>query len=254
MKTIIMNDPGEQLGEILLNAIPTRHVCLIRNFRYDQDRFIRLTERLGEVKKPPTLMYNDDRDQTWFNSSREWPLHFDGILTAINKPMPITLLHATRIENLKGGVFRVFDLVDVYDRLMGELRDLCRQIACYQRPDGSDRTFVPLTRTDHYSEAPYIAMDEWFFHSLGDLHPQVSAMIQREIIKVTRETPPFEHQPEQDDLLVWSNEGFVHERTRIESGVRWMTRGLAYERRNHKEIFRPIDASQTAYSSESVSQ
>jgi alpha-ketoglutarate-dependent taurine dioxygenase len=170
----------------------------------------------------------------WFDKREEWTLHVDGIMNINWKrpALPTTFIYGSEIAGLEGGETYFYDSHDLYESF-GRSEEFDQVKAVYHNntlgPDSPTMEEYVL-RYSPWSGKPYLLIDEWFTQSLSV--PGLLDEYRANFPRVYR----FEHHWEPHDLLVWSNETFVHGRTSIRAGRRVMWRGIVWDA--HKKPIR----------------
>ena len=148
----------------------------------------------------------------WFDKRGELGLHVDGILnlTRERRVLPTTFIYGAEIDSVRGGQTYFHDVHDIYQNFHnGTIPD-------------SPTVEQSALRFSPWSGKPYLLVDEWFTETLNE--PGLLERYRQEFGRTYRHY----HSWERGDLLVWSNESFIHGRTPIESGQRVMWRGIVW--------------------------
>lgn len=182
-------------------------------------RFGPLRKQVAEQVRPALEMNAMAGDHRWYNTRVEWPLHFDGVMTLDVHPiMPRTLLFGKTIDQVEGGVTYFYDGVEIMDVLRAQYgwKTDGTEMIVYKYPQATESFTFNLIRTDPHSGRSYPFLDEWFV--------QTDVRRKAEFRCAMEQCEPYFHHWRTGDLLFWSNEGFIHGRTVIESGDRLLWR------------------------------
>lgn len=214
-------------------------LVVVKNLNMDGDAYENFLSQFGEAStqdrhntKKYLIMGERDFSQSgvWFDKREELGLHVDGILNLSwkRKILPTTFIYGVEIDSVRGGQTYFHDVHDLYQSFLRNSEPNMARLAdvwgVYHNGTMLDSPTVEQStlRFSPWSGKPYMLVDEWFTETLSE--PGLLERYREEIGRTYRHY----HSWERNDLLVWSNETFIHGRTSIESGRRVMWRGIVW--------------------------
>ncbi len=244
----------DKLSDLVLNLINTRHIVVIRNFPSDKHLMAELLWKIGhpiyvndtEFHPNIEVMKNID-DGKWYNESKAWPLHIDGLMSHVDGThqwLPMTVLYANKLDQVRGGSTYFYDMVEGYESLGERARELFKDVkAAFQHPTSVSSPMVrdvPFIRKDKYWVRDFPLWDRWFFRFIeNDQGNELTKHVDHWMVDFYGEKFRYDHTWSEGDMVIWTNEGFVHGRTAITEGNREMWRAVVRDNERSKGRFYP---------------
>jgi alpha-ketoglutarate-dependent taurine dioxygenase len=254
IKCISVWDSHLHLARQMQLGLDESALIVVKNLNMDMVEYTALLDLFGDasakqMKDNPhgkIMVMGDAAYETsgkWFDKRDELRLHFDGVLSLPleNSPrfMPLTFMYGAEVGEVIGGETYFYDVHDLYayamhddmfkDQVLGEMRGI------YQNRDSnpiSPAYVQDVLRFSPYTCKPYLMIDEWYTHDLKTItrkRPATGLELLSRYKQGFTHVYRYQHQWEPNDLVVWSNEAFIHGRTPFENdGRRVIWRGIVW--------------------------
>lgn len=249
------------LSNLVMNLINTRHIVCIRDFPSDRDLVASFWHKLGQPIKVNDTSFHENievmknvNDDKWYNQSTPLPLHIDGLLSHVDGThqwLPMTALYANKLDQVQGGNTFFFDVANMatlaYARVFPLRIDAYKDLkAAFQHPTMEGARLIreaPFVRRDRYGLRWFPLIDDWFFRWIEqDKENHFTKTFHRFVEYMAKEDHErYDHVWKERDMLIWTNEGFLHGRTTITHGTREMWRGIIRDTEQPRSRFYPRD-------------